>query len=521
MTMSTLRRGRARWAPGLLAIAVIASCSSDSAAPDPAKVAQLILSLTTTQFASLNDSVDITVQARNEDGGVVADPQVSWTTQNAAVARVDRVSATAGRITSVGDGLTIVRATAGTVTAEIAVSVAQTASQVVFAVAPGNGYERQPFTTPIAVEVRDARGNAVKSFNGAVQLAMATTANNATLRGTLQVNAVQGRATFPGVSLSTWGRGLTLRATALNLTTTSAPFSMIQPMVFVGGGPAAAGRVYAIFRPDSIVGGKVVGADPIGVLATGDGFGYVANQGSGTVQVFDSQTSGDVAPAMNVGPLPTFMALSDDGARVYVTISTGISVIQHSSRTVVATWTVPGNPRNLVVSPDGSRLYVVTAGGVVRALNTTTGVEVANVSTGSLFFWLAITPNGQNLILPRVTVDSVSVYSASTLTRVASIATPGGPSGTWVTPNGAFAYVAMFLAAKVIKIDLNTRQVVKEIPVGPGPAPLVGSPDGAYIYVVNQQNGSVSIIRTSDDTVIRTISALNAYGHLAVTPLPR
>ena len=96
----------------------------------------------------------------------------------------------------------------------------------------------------------------------------------------------------------------------------------------------------------------------------------------------------------------------------------------------------------------------------------------------------------------------------------------GNPSGLAVTGNGTRAYLglggfsswaapgetAAGAQPRVAVLDLLTMTVVRTIAVGTQPIDVVASPAGDRVYVANSGDRSVSVIRTSDDTVIATVT---------------
>ena len=70
----------------------------------------------------------------------------------------------------------------------------------------------------VKVSAEDANGNVDTSFNGAVTMALDNNPGGATLGGTLTVNAVNGVADFPDLTLNKAGSGYTLQATSAGLT---------------------------------------------------------------------------------------------------------------------------------------------------------------------------------------------------------------------------------------------------------------------------------------------------------------
>jgi len=73
-------------------------------------------------------------------------------------------------------------------------------------------------TFDVQISAEDANGNVDTSFNGPVTMALDNNPGGATLGGTLTVNAVNGVADFPDLTLNKAGCGYTLKATSAGLT---------------------------------------------------------------------------------------------------------------------------------------------------------------------------------------------------------------------------------------------------------------------------------------------------------------
>jgi YVTN family beta-propeller protein len=109
--------------------------------------------------------------------------------------------------------------------------------------------------------------------------------------------------------------------------------------------------------------------------------------------------------------------------------------------------------------------------------------------------------------------------------------TSGNPSGIAVTGNGTRAYIglggnssgaqlgetAIGPQPRVAVLDLRTLTVIHTIDVGTLPIDVVASPSGDRVYVANNGGPSVSVIRTSDDTVVATVPLPVNPQALAVT----
>src|SRR5437762_6000286 len=101
------------------------------------------------------------------------------------------------------------------------------------------GFTQQPsqtteagaaITPPVQVAAFDASEHVVQGFTGTIGLALEPASNGGTLSGGTPINAVNGIATFPSLSVDKAGTGYTLRATASGLTdATSSAFNVTPP----------------------------------------------------------------------------------------------------------------------------------------------------------------------------------------------------------------------------------------------------------------------------------------------------
>src|SRR5438876_570513 len=144
------------------------------------------------------------------------------------------------RIDSVGTGYTLTAAFG---------SAAPVDTSVPFDIVPGPpppppppthlGFTQQPsqtteagatITPPVQVAALDASEHVAQGFTGAIGLALEPASNGGTLSGGTPINAVNGMATFPSLSVDKAGTGYTLRATASGLTdATSSTFNVTPP----------------------------------------------------------------------------------------------------------------------------------------------------------------------------------------------------------------------------------------------------------------------------------------------------
>ena len=92
------------------------------------------------------------------------------------------------------------------------------------------------------------------------------------------------------------------------------------------------------------------------------------------------------------------------------------------------------------------------------------------------------------------------------------------PEGVAVLPDGSYVYVANFGSMDVSVIRTSDNTIVATVAVGVDPKGVAVTPvTGSDVYVANSFNGTVSVIRTSDNTVVATVTVSLAPVGVAVT----
>lgn len=120
----------------------------------------------------------------------------------------------------------------GTASASFAVTCVPSATALGFAVQPTDTRSGATITPAVQVRAVDDQGNVVTSFSGVVTIAIGRNGGlvfAGTLSGTRSVDAVNGIATFPDLSIDQVGTGYTLRVTAAGLTGAESQSFAISP----------------------------------------------------------------------------------------------------------------------------------------------------------------------------------------------------------------------------------------------------------------------------------------------------
>ena len=304
------------------------------------------------------------------------------------------------------------------------------ANRLAFSVQPSNVPAGEIMTPPVRVEARDAFGNRVLTFAGAISLTIGTNPGGATLGGTASAVATAGIATFSDLNLDVAATGYALAASSSGLTgATSATFDV---------SPGSASRLVFTVQPSDAVAGVVL-APAVRVEAR-DASGNLVPTFTGDVVVALSTNPGTATlsgtrTVTAVGGVATFSTLSLDkqgsGYRLSATttgfgsaISTPFAITPAAaSRLAVAQQPTDGvaatpiSPAVQIAAEDafGNRVSSFT-GAVTIALGanpgtaTLSGTLTVNAASGIASF--------TTLQLDRTGVGYTLVASATGLTSI-------------------------------------------------------------------------------------------------------
>ncbi|MBW1915130.1 MAG: YncE family protein [Deltaproteobacteria bacterium] len=237
--------------------------------------------------------------------------------------------------------------------------------------------------------------------------------------------------------------------------------------------------------------------------------GVVTIGGSG-----DDGGNDTVVDTIGVGdfPIDIVTAENDKGDMyAYVTNlrSDNISIIDLSDNTVVDTISVGDEPRGLATNPPlYDRIYAVSFDDrEIISLDPDDNVEdfTAGVTVGNPFD-ITVTPDNEYV---WVTLYDKNMVMYSDLNTDAGIIPVGKrPQGIAITPSGNTIYVVNFNSNNVSVISTSGNTIVKTISVGSGPWDIaIGVNSGVTeAYVTNKNDDTVSVISVSGNTVVSTIN---------------
>lgn len=200
-------------------------------------------------------TVQLTAEARDADNAVVAGVSWFWASDNHTIARVSQT----GLVTGVAGGTVTITAVGKGMPGGTALTVNQAAATLAFSIQPANAIAGEPLSPAVQVEIQDASGNRITTARDPVTIAFGANPGAGILSGTKTVNAVNGIASFSGISVNKAVGGYTLTATSGSLTgATSGTFAIA---------PAAPAKLTFGAQPLNALGNTVFGSAPTVTIA--------------------------------------------------------------------------------------------------------------------------------------------------------------------------------------------------------------------------------------------------------------
>lgn len=208
-----------------------------------------------------------------------------------------------------------------------------------------------------------------------------------------------------------------------------------------------------------------------------------------------------------IGMLAAINMVFASDSKIYVGCVNEIFVIDQTTATVVATFTVSGTPADAAFTSDSVYGYF-TAGSNVIVVELITNTIVATIPVGTTAKGITIDSSGIAYVANSGS-NNVSVIDTATNTVIHTIPVPNGTNYIQANPTSHFVYVSGSSNAVTV-IDTTTNTIVTTIPEPGNPETIVFTHDGlfAYVPVSNGSPTCVSVIDTSTNTVVTTISLL-------------
>lgn len=311
---------------------------------------------------------------------------------------------------------------------------------------------------------------------------------------------------------------------------------------------ASTSELYVTNASDNIVteidpnSGNIINTITVGdqprMVASHDNYIYVSNMYGHSISVIDSNTNNIIATIPLGIIYPERISISNDGKRLYTgdPFLTQVAVIDTTSNTVAKILNGFVSPQTSIESTSGKYLYVVNQNfpnenGWVSVLNTSDYSKVTDIKVGYVPSTIALTPDGVKAYVGNFGVErkgnTVSVINTTTNTVIKTISVGINPYTVIINSTGTRLYVinSYYWAGgsdrvsngTVSVIDTSNDSVIATIQVGFVPHYAALSQDNKLLYVTNNFSNTISVIDTNTNTVIKTINAGNNPWGIAIT----
>jgi len=190
-----------------------------------------------------------------------------------------------------------------------------------------------------------------------------------------------------------------------------------------------------------------------------------------------------------------------------------IDVIDASNNTITHTIVLTydgAHPWDMVLNHDESVLYITSrSNGLVILVNAITNTVGASIPVGTTPYCICISPDGAKLYVTDNDpyVGKVYIISTGSNTVIGHIDFPYNAQcyGICISPDGTKLYVANFGLNTISVINTTSNTIIATITVDINPQGICISPDGKTVYVSCYGDATVSVINAVSNTFIGTI----------------
>jgi len=207
-----------------------------------------------------------------------------------------------------------------------------------------------------------------------------------------------------------------------------------------------------------------------------------------------------------VGGRPTYVAVDSDARRIFVLCQEDGDIkvfdLLTKSLTDVIDLPMTFRPIFMTASSDLRNGYVIDDLGHLSVVDLQAGTVIARKKVGQRPKYVAYLPETRTLAVSSSMDSLVYLLDGQKLDVLAQIVVNRGPAG--ILSKDGFLYIAEEQSNSVTIYDLTIHRKVKSVFVGFSPTRLAGLDDN--IYVANTGSGTVSILRTQQNRVIKELA---------------
>lgn len=220
-------------------------------------------------------------------------------------------------------------------------------------------------------------------------------------------------------------------------------------------------------------------------LASPEGIVCVTGGTTGTLTIAWPRDGGYHAQTIKVGSNPHDPLVSADGAFLFVPCAGAgeLVKVRLSDAQIAGRIAVGEGPSHLVRTADGSRVYSANSWDGTLSCVTAEGEPVGSAPSGRWAHAIAASPDGRWIYVANFLDDTLGVFDAQTLARVALLPTEPYAHGLDVSPDGRTVVATGFGSNHVRVYDGRSHAELARIEVGQGSAHTAFTPDSRTAFI--------------------------------------
>ncbi|HEU5261019.1 MAG TPA: hypothetical protein VFU41_06280 [Gemmatimonadales bacterium] len=197
---------------------------------------------------------------------------------------------------------------------------------------------------------------------------------------------------------------------------------------------ATAQQVATVFTPAGL---------PFVVRVSPDGSRLFIATSNGTVYIVDTQTR-QITGSVEVGFAPNGFAVNPDGRIIYVSaaFSGTVTELDMFSGAVLRTFAVGGVPQDMAVTRNGARLYIANEAGYLNEVDLQTGEQAATITLAGGAFAIGVTPDDNQAYVGIPSAGVVQVFNLQSRRLAQTIAVGGDPRRIAFSQQGHIGAIA-------------------------------------------------------------------------------
>lgn len=220
-------------------------------------------------------------------------------------------------------------------------------------------------------------------------------------------------------------------------------------------------------------------------LVAPDGTVCVTGGASGTLTIARPQMKGYAVQTVSIGRCPHESVLTTDGGHLFVSCTGDgeLAKVRPADGNILGRCAVGDGPAHLARHPDGSRIYCTNSWDGTVSCITVDGERVKQAASGGWAHAIEVTPDGRCVYVANFLDDTLAVFDADTLERVALLPTEAYPHGLDVSPDGRYVVATGFASDYIRVYDAGAHVELARIEVGRGSSHTAFLTDAGLAFV--------------------------------------